>query len=126
MRAVLEGVAHALADGLELISATGPRPPGARISGGGARSELWCRIVASVLDLPLQRTASTAGSAFGAAMLGGVAAGVFESPRAAARATVKVTAEIAPDPEWAERYAAQRGRFDALYPALSTLPAGGR
>jgi xylulokinase len=124
VRAVLEGVAHALADGLDLIAATGPRPPSARISGGGARSELWCRIVASVLGLPLQRTASTAGSAFGAALLGGVAAGVFESPAAAAAATVTVTSEIEPDAAWAERYAAQRERFEALYPALSRLPAG--
>jgi xylulokinase len=126
VRAVLEGVAHALADGLDLIAATGPRPPSARISGGGARSELWCRIVASVLDLPLQRTASTAGAAFGAALLGGVAAGVFESPRAATQATVAVTAEIEPDPAWVERYAAQRERFEALYPALAGLPAADR
>jgi xylulokinase len=122
VRAVLEGVAHALADGLDLIGATGPRPRFARISGGGARSELWCRIVASVLDLPLQRTSSTAGGAFGAALLGGVAGGVFESAQTAAETTVAVTGEIEPDPAWVERYAAQRARYRALYPALSTLP----
>jgi xylulokinase len=122
VRAVLEGVAHALADGLDLIGATGPRPRFARISGGGARSELWCRIVASVLDLPLQRTSSTAGGAFGAALLGGVAAGAFESAQAAAETTVAVTGEIEPDPAWVERYAGQRARYRALYPALSTLP----
>ena len=121
-RALLEGVAHALADGLDLIAATGPRPGVARISGGGARSQLWCRIVASVLDVPLQRTSSTAGSAFGAALLGGVAAGVFESAQAAADATVAVTGEIDPDPAWVERYADRRARFRALYPALSALP----
>ena len=70
----------------------------------------------------MQRTASTAGSAFGAALLGGVAAGVFESPRTAAGATVTVTGEIEPDPAWSERYALQRQRFEALYPALSGLP----
>jgi xylulokinase len=123
VRAVLEGVAHALADGLDLIAATGPRPSFARISGGGARSELWCRIVASVLDVPLQRTSSTAGGAFGAALLGGVAAGVFESAQTAAEATVAVTSEIEPDPAWVDRYAAQRQRYQALYPALSALPA---
>jgi xylulokinase len=122
VRAVLEGVAHALADGLDLIAATGPRPRFGRISGGGARSELWCRIVASVLELPLQRTSSTAGGAFGAALLGGVAANVFESAQAAADATVAVTGEIEPDPAWVDRYADQRARFRALYPALSSLP----
>ena len=123
VRAVLEGVAHALADGLQLIAATGPRPPSARISGGGARSELWCRIVASVLDLPLQRTASTAGSAFGAALLGGVAAGLSVATRGGRRDRQGDLRDRA-DPTWMQRYAAQRERFQALYPALSGLPAG--
>ena len=122
VRAVLEGVAHALADGLDLIAASGPRPRFARISGGGARSELWCRIVASVLNMPLQRTSSTAGAAFGAALLGGVTAGVFDSAQTAADVTVTVTDEIEPDPAWVERYAGQRARYRALYPALSGLP----
>ncbi len=52
-RAVLEGVAYALRDGLDLIAATGRRPEVARVSGGGARSELWLKILASVLELPL-------------------------------------------------------------------------
>ena len=77
-RAVLEGVAYALRDGLDLIAATGQRPESARVSGGGARSELWLQILASVLELPLERTESEAGAAYGAALLGGVAAGVFE------------------------------------------------
>lgn len=120
VRAVLEGVAHALRDGLDLIHATGTRPAGARISGGGARSELWCEILAAVLDLPLEHTASaSAGAAYGAALLGGVAGGVFSDPAAAARATVRVTGEVAPDPELVEAYAAQRERYQALYPALA-------
>ena len=80
-RAVLEGVAYALRDGLDLIAATGRRPEIARVSGGGARSELWLKILASVLELPLERTESEAGAAYGAALLGGVAAGVFEDAR---------------------------------------------
>ena len=72
--------------------------------------------------MPLQRTSSTAGGAFGAALLGGVAAGVFESAQAAADATVAVTGEIEPDPAWVEHYAGQRARYQALYPALSALP----
>jgi len=53
------------------------RVDGGRVSGGGARSELWLRIVASVLGLPLERTAVEEGAAYGAALLGGVAGGVF-------------------------------------------------
>ena len=118
-RAVLEGVAHALRDGLDLIHRTGTRPPSARVSGGGARSPLWCAILAAVLDLPLQRTASaSAGAAYGAALLGGVTGGVFADPATAARAGVTVTGEVAPDPALVEAYAAQRERFTSLYPAL--------
>ena len=122
-RAVLEGVAYALRDGLDLIAATGGRPETARVSGGGARSELWLRILASVLELPLERTESEAGAAYGAAVLGGVAAGVFPDARSAAQAGVRTTGQIDPDPAWVEQYAARRPRFQALYPALSGLPS---
>jgi xylulokinase len=121
VRALLEGVGYALRDGLDLIAAAGPRPGYARVSGGGARSELWLRILASILDLPLQRTESEAGAAYGAALLGGVAGGVFPDARSAAQLGVVVTGEIEPDAEWVERYAAHRERFLALYPALSNL-----
>jgi xylulokinase len=121
-RAVLEGVAYALRDGLDLIAATGLRPETARVSGGGARSELWLKILASVLELSLERTESEAGAAYGAALLGGVVAGVFDDARTAAHAGVKTTAQIDPDPEWVQAYAAGRGRYQALYPALSGLP----
>ncbi|HKP17988.1 MAG TPA: xylulokinase, partial [Gaiellaceae bacterium] len=77
VRAVLEGVAYGLRDSLELLRALGVRPEAGRASGGGARSELWLRIVASVLDIPIERTAVEEGAAYGAALLGGVAAGVF-------------------------------------------------
>ncbi len=77
IRAVLEGVAFGLADSLALIRALGLEPNVGRVSGGGARSELWLRILASVLELPLERMAAPEGAAFGAALLGGVAAGVW-------------------------------------------------
>jgi len=120
VRAVLEGVAHALRDGLDLIHETGARPASARVSGGGARSQLWCEILAAVLELPLEHTASaSAGAAYGAALLGGVAGGVFSDPAAAAQATVRVTGEVAPEPALVEAYAAERERYRALYPALA-------
>ena len=76
-RATLEGVAYGLRDSLELLRSLGVRPEVGRASGGGATSDLWLRIVASVLGLPLERTESEEGSAFGAALLAGVRAGVF-------------------------------------------------
>jgi xylulokinase len=122
-RAVLEGVAYALRDGLDLIAATGARPEVARVSGGGARSDLWLRILASVLELPLERTESGAGAAYGAALLGGVAAGVFDDARVAAQAGVRTTGHVDPHPGWVQAYAAGRPRYRALYPALSGLPS---
>jgi xylulokinase len=122
-RAVLEGVAYALRDGLDLIAATGRRPQMARVSGGGARSELWLKILASVLELPLERMESEAGAAYGAALLGGVGPGVFADARTAAQAGVRTSGRVEPDPAWVEAYAALRPRYQALYPALSGLPA---
>ena len=67
---MLEGVAYGLRDSLELLRALGVRAASVgRISGGGARSELWREIVASVLGIPLERTAVDEGAAFGAALL---------------------------------------------------------
>jgi xylulokinase len=122
VRAVLEGVGHALRDGLDLIAEAGPAPRAARASGGGARSELWLRILASILELPIQRTASAAGAAYGAAILGGVAGGVLADARSASQLGFTVTDEILPDRAWVDAYAAQRARYRALYPALSALP----
>jgi xylulokinase len=123
VRAALEGVGYALRDGLDLIAATGTAPKLARVSGGGARSELWLRILASILELPLERTASDAGAAYGAALLGGVCGGVFDDARSAAQAGVRATGQVDPDPRWVEQYAAHRPRFQALYPAIIGLPA---
>ena len=96
-RAVLEGVAFGLRDSLELLRALGDEAAVGRISGGGARSDLWVRIVASVLGVPLELTAAEEGSAFGAALLGGVASGVFASAEEAVAACVRVSGTSSPN-----------------------------
>ncbi len=123
VRAVLEGVAFGLRDGLDLVAkTTSPptRPTLGRVSGGGARSELWLRILASVLELPLQRTTVDEGAPFGAALLGGVAAGAFADVHEAVAACVRPGAIVEPVAEWIEPYREARERFVALYPALHT------
>ena len=122
VRAVLEGVAYGLRDSLELLGELGVRPQAGRASGGGARSELWLRIVASVLGLPLERTAVEEGAAYGAALLGGVAGGVFEDVHEAVARCVRVTGVVEPDPAWREAYYEGYERFRLLYPALDELP----
>ena len=118
VRAVLEGVAYGLRDSLDLLRELGVEPERARVSGGGARSELWLRILASVLELPLERPVVEEGAAYGAALLGGVAGGVWPDVESAVAACVRVRGEVEPEPEWVAAYAEGRERFRALYPAL--------
>jgi xylulokinase len=117
-RAVLEGVAFGLRDSLDLISSMGVRPELGRVSGGGARSDEWLRIVASVLELPLERVEVDEGAAFGAAILGGVGAGTWPDAHAAVAATVHARDRIEPASEWVDAYGEARERYRALYPAL--------
>jgi xylulokinase len=58
------------------------------------------------------------GSAFGAAMLGGIAGGLFADADEAVTACVRVRDVIDPEPAWLDLYAERRERFAALYPAL--------
>jgi xylulokinase len=121
VRAVLEGVAYGLRDSLELLRELGVEPTFGRVSGGGARSDLWLRIVASVLGLPLERMENEDGSAFGAALLGGVRSGVFGSVQEAVAVCVRARETIEPDPAWSAVYESGYERFRALYPALDRL-----
>jgi xylulokinase len=112
---VLEGVAFALRDALDLV---GGDVRVARVSGGGARSAEWLRIVASVLGVPLERVAVDEGAAYGAALLGGVAGGVWCDVEEAVGACVTVRETIEPVAAWAGVYAEALERYRALYPAL--------
>jgi xylulokinase len=124
-RATLEGVAYGLRDSLELLRSLGVRADVGRVSGGGARSELWLRIVASVLGLPLERTESEEGSAFGAALLAGVRSGVFADAHEAVERCVRVRGRIEPDDGWAAAYERGYARFRSLYPVLRPLERAG-
>jgi xylulokinase len=121
VRAVLEGVAYGLRDSLELLRELGVAPRAGHASGGGARSELWLRILASVLGLPIRRAATDEGSAYGAALLGGVAAGVFRDVHEAVASCVRLLEPVEPDPRWSTAYDRGYRRFQLLYPALRPL-----
>ncbi len=124
MRAVLEGVALGLRDSLDLLRALGVDVTSARVSGGGARSELWLRICASVLGVPIERMVVEEGSAFGAALLGGVAGGVFSDVEDAVERTVRTLDTVEPEPAWIDAYAELHARYTRLYPALRALDGG--
>ena len=118
VRAVLEGVAFGLRDSLELLLALGVEAERGRASGGGARGRLWLKIVASVLGVPLELTAVEEGSAFGAALLGGVAGGVFADVHEAVARCVRVRDVVEPDPVWMATYAELYPSYQSLYPTL--------
>jgi xylulokinase len=118
-RAVLEGVAYGLRDGLELMLAAGMPPPAQiRISGGGTASPVWRQILADVLDAELATVSTTEGAAYGAAVLAAVGSGWFGSVDEAVTALVTVVPTATPGPD-AERYAEGHARYRALYPALA-------
>lgn len=123
-RAVLEGVAFGLRDGLDLMTAAGmPVPRQIRASGGGTASPLWRQILADVLETELATVDTTEGAAYGAGLLASVAAGWFPSATAAASAVVHATPVAAPGPD-AARYREVHTTYRGLYPALS--PSFGR
>jgi xylulokinase len=121
IRAVLEGVAYGLRDSLDLVSELGIEADRGRVSGGGARSALWLQIVASVLEIPLERVVVEEGAAFGAAILAGVAAGVWHDVEEGVAATVRRRQTVEPVPEWIDAYREGHARYAALYPALREL-----
>ncbi len=124
-RAVLEGITFGLCDSLDLLRLAGHRCDEIRLTGGGARSRFWRQMMADVFDTEVALTTSTEGPAFGAALLGGVAAGAFSSVEEAADALVHVSARVAPDPVDAARYreihAAYRGLYADLHDRFRAL-----
>jgi xylulokinase len=121
VRAVLEGVAYGLRDSLELLRGVGVEAQVGRVSGGGARSDLWLEIVASVLGVPLERTEAEEGAAYGAALLGAVKEGVFADATEAVGATVRVRDRVEPDRDWQAVYDQDYARYRRLYPTLRSI-----
>ncbi len=114
-RAVLEGVAFSLRDCLELIKKMGLSISEVYVSGGGARSELWRQILASVLNSELSTLVSTEGAPYGAALLAGVGAGVYGDVEAACEQTIKISTRTPAQPEWVKRYESAYAIYKEMY-----------
>lgn len=117
-RAVLEGVAFAQRDSVELLRSAGWNGTALRGIGGGLKSPLWKEIIASVTGLAVQSLNIDEGPAFGAAILAGVGAGIFENVPEASDAVVKVTDTVEPNKEWQKVYEELYQIYRELYPAL--------
>lgn len=120
-RAALEGVAFSLRDCLDVLRDAGVEIAELRVTGGGARSAVWRQLLADVFAEPLAPLAVEEGPALGAALLAGVAAGVYPSVPAACAAVVRTVALTTPDPAAVAVYARQMPLYRALYPALRDI-----
>ena len=118
VQAVLEGVAFAIRDSLEVARSLGLDIPSTKICGGGSKSPLWRTIFANVLGIPLEVLKTEQGPGYGGAMLAMVGCGRYESVQAAADALVEVAGRVEPDPELTARYEARYQQFRSIYPAL--------
>ena len=121
VQAVLEGVAFAIRDSFEVAKSLGIRIERSKICGGGAKSPLWRKIFANVLNLPLDIPQTEEGPGYGGAMLAMVGCGLFDSVKACADALVTVRETVQPDPEIAQRYEARYQYFKQIYPTLKGL-----
>lgn len=117
-QAVLEGVAFGLRDSLEVARSIGVNPERTKICGGGAKSPLWRKIIANVMNMKVDLIESEEGPGYGAAILAAVGCGVFDSVEEAAKKLVKVTGTEEPDPELVQKYEERYQEFKELYPAL--------
>ena len=120
-QAVLEGVAFAIRDSLEVAKSLGIQIERTKICGGGAKSLLWKKIIANVLNLKVDVIESEEGPALGSAMLAAVANKEYASVEEAAEKIVKVVDTIEPTNELVQKYEEKYNKFKQIYPTVKGL-----
>ena len=121
VQAVLEGVAFAIRDSVEVARSLGIEISTSKVCGGGAKSPLWKTILANVLNIALQCPQSEQGPGMGGAMLAMVACGEYASVREACERIVHVASTVNPDPILAAKYEKRYQQFRKIYPACKQL-----
>ena len=116
--AVLEGVAFALRDSIEVARSLGIEINTSKLCGGGAKSPLWRKILAAVLNIELEIPKSEQGPSMGGAMLSMVACDEFESVAAACEKLCEAQETIKPEKELVQKYERKYNQFKKIYPAL--------
>ena len=120
-QAVLEGVAFGLRDSLEVARNLGIQIERTKICGGGAKSLLWKKIIANVMNLKVDVIESEEGPGYGAAILAAVGCGEFENVESAVDKLIHVVETVEPDAELVEKYEKCYRKFKKYYPALKGL-----
>lgn len=120
-RAVVEGVAFAIRDSIEIARAGGAKFSSVNLCGGGAKSPTWRQIFADVLDLPVNILTTEQGPAYGATILAMVGCGEYVNVETACNAIVTLRQTVFPSPPSVQNYNAKYATFHKLYPLLKTL-----
>lgn len=120
-QAVLEGVAFAIRDSFEVAKDLGIKIEETKICGGGAKSPLWRKIIANVLNIKVNIIESEEGPGLGGAMLAAVACGEYSSVEEAAAKIVKVIDTVEPDAALAAKYDEKYAKFKEIYPTVKAL-----
>ena len=120
-QAMLEGVAFAIRDSVEVAKKLGIPLERSKICGGGAKSPLWRRMFANILNMKLDIVASEQGPGMGGAMLAMVACGAYPSVEAVCEALVQVKDTVEPEPALVEKYEKRYQQFRKIYPAMKDL-----
>ena len=119
--AVFEGVTFALRDSLEVARSLGIKIEKTMICGGGAKSPLWKRLVANILNVEVDVPMSEEGPGFGAAILAAVGCGEYESVEKAAKSIIKIKEKIKPEADLVVKYEEKYQKFKMIYPALKDV-----
>lgn len=120
-QAVLEGVAFGLRDSLEVARSLNIPIERTKICGGGAKSTLWKKIIANVMNLKVDVIESEEGPGYGGAILAAVGCGEYESVGTAAAKLVKVVDTVEPEKELAAKYEERYQKFRRIYPTVKEL-----
>ena len=119
--AVFEGVTFALRDSLEVARSLGIKIERTMICGGGAKSPLWKRLVANILNVEVEVPVSEEGPGFGAAILAAVGCGEYESVEEAAKSIIKIKEKIKSEADLVVKYEEKYQKFKKIYPALKDV-----
>ena len=120
-QAVLEGVIFALRDSLEVARSLGIKIERTKICGGGAKSSLWKKMVANILNLKVEVIESEQGPALGGAILAAVGCGEYEDVESVVGHFVTVVETIEPEQELVKKYEERYQKFKQIYPALKPV-----
>lgn len=120
-QAVLEGVVFGLRDSLEVARSLGISINKTKISGGGAKSPLWKKLVANIMNVTVEQVESEEGPAYGGAILAAVGCGEYPDVDTAVAKLIKVTNSIQPEAELVEKYEKKYQKFKRIYPTVKDL-----